>query len=416
MIPMHPSFRSWRLRLSLLLSVSAPALGAQAAPEPEHMPPALSHLVDAALTRYPDGELPPAQQEEAQAIARKAQAWLAADPSLRVSHQDGALGSNPRLRTWEAGLDLPLWLPAQRRAWQQLAQQSEAARLAYTRYLRWQVSGEVRERLWTAALAKNHLRQAQQAQASASVLHDQVTRQVQAGELPQMDQLLSQTELLARQAEVVNTQVEVEQAQAALRSLIGTEVTDEAPNEPTCPATLSLQDHPLYALSGLKLARAQAEWARALGERRAPPVLSVGSRRDRGAYDPTYTNSVGVELTVPLGLASQAGPTIASQSVAVAQAQADHARTLRGLELDWQQAQQTLAATRRAQALAEQRGTLAKRNLQMAQSAFNLGEIGLMDLLRVREQSLNALREQEQQTLQLQQAIATCNQAAGISP
>jgi outer membrane protein TolC len=66
--------------------------------------------------------------------------------------------------------------------------------------------------------------------------------------------------------------------------------------------------------------------------------------------------------------------------------------------------------------VAEQRKALATRNLQMAQSAFNLGEIDLMDLLRVREQSLNALREQEQQTLQLQQAIATCNQAAGITP
>lgn len=407
-------FRPFRLCLGLLLLVIMMPSSAQTLPDT--MPAALSHWVDVALAHHPDAELPPAQQEEAQAIARKSQAWLAADPSLHISHQDGALGSNPRLRTWEAGLDLPLWLPAQRRAWQQLAQQSEAARLAYARYLRWQVSGEVRERLWMAALAKNHLRQAQQAQISAAALHDQVIRQVRAGELPQMDQLLSENELLTRQAEVVNAQAEVEQAQAALRSLIGAEVTDEALNEPLCPTKLSLQDHPLYKLSSLRLGHAQAERKRALGERRAPPVLSVGSRRDRGAYDPVYTNSVGVELTVPLGLESQAGPTIASQSVTVAQAQAEHARALRSIELSWQQAQQTLTASRRAQALAEQRKALATRNLQMAQSAFNLGEIDLMDLLRVREQSLNALRENEQQGLQLGHAIASCNQAAGIMP
>jgi outer membrane protein TolC len=145
-------------------------------------------------------------------------------------------------------------------------------------------------------------------------------------------------------------------------------------------------------------------------------VLSVGSRRDRGAYDPTYTNSVGVELTVPLGLTSQAGPAIASQALAVAEAQAEFKRTQREVEANWQQAQQRLTSTRQAQQVAEQRSTLAKRNLQMAQSAFNLGEIDLMDLLRVREQSLNAMREREQQSLLLERAIALCNQSAGVIP
>lgn len=408
------SFRSFRRRLGLLLSAVMMPLSAQT--PADVMPAALSRMVDATLARYPDAELPQAQREEAQAIARKSQAWLAADPSLRISHQDGALGSNPRLRTWEAGLDLPLWLPAQHRAWQQLARQSEAARLAYTRYLRWQVSGEVRELLWTAALAKNRLLQAQQAQASASVLHDQVRRQVQAGELPQMDQLLSENELLARQAEVVAAQAELDRAMTQARSLIGMDITAEVLPEPLCPVRLALQDHPLYTLSGLRVARAQAEQDRARGERRAPPVLSVGSRRERGAYDPVYTNSVGVELTVPLGLTSQAGPAIASQALAVAEAQAEFKRTQREVELNWRQAQQTLTSTRQAQQVAEQRSTLAKRNLQMAQSAFNLGEIDLMDLLRVREQSLNAVREREQQTLLLERAIALCNQSAGVIP
>jgi len=196
---------SWvPLAIVLMAGADVPAgLHAQEAPMGSFTlaAPSLSTLVDAALARDPAQELTPVLEREAEALARRSRSWISGAPVIAAHWQDDALSSDAGLREGEVGLDLPLWWPNARRAARLLTEASAGEAKLRPRYNRWQAAGVIRERLWALAMAQVNLAQAQDAERSSISLHEQVLARVQAGDLAQTDQLMSEQEMLARQAE-----------------------------------------------------------------------------------------------------------------------------------------------------------------------------------------------------------------------
>ena len=78
---------------------------------------------------------------------------------------------------------MPLWLPGQRDKRLRVANATEQEAEATVRLQHWRLAGEVRELLWSVAIAEARMDLAEQALASAETIEKDVRHRVDAGEL-----------------------------------------------------------------------------------------------------------------------------------------------------------------------------------------------------------------------------------------
>jgi outer membrane protein TolC len=91
------------------------------------------------------------------------------------------------------------------------------------------------------------------------------------------------------------------------------------------------------------------------------------------------------------------------------QTRRDLERGLARVRLEWNNAAETLAT-------AERRHALAREALHLSQRAFELGETDLVQLLRAREQALDAESQLKLRRLERGRIAARLNQALGMIP
>ncbi|MBK5931017.1 TolC family protein [Halochromatium salexigens] len=396
-------------------------------------PATLAEAVAAALEQAGQLIRTDALRGEADAVRRQAGAWTAADPALRLKGVSDRFTGDDGAYEVEALLELPLWLPGQRRARLELAGSLGLRAEALARLLRWEVAGTVRDAVWAAKLAEVQLQQANATYEAAQGLESVVAKRYNAGELARLDLLTAQQETLARQAELTAARADWEQAKAAYAQITGRLQLPEPPNWPSVPPITTDQrlgsdgmasngigglpnDHPLLAEADAALARARAEREQVVSDRRGTPILSLGGRRTRDARAFPADDALQLELSIPFGLASQSAPEIAASERQVTERLAELHRMRR--EAERELAAAVLARRGAAEALqvAERRASLAADALSVAQRAFELGETDLAERLlaerRAREAHLDlALRRAEQG-----QALARVNQALGMIP
>lgn len=410
---------SWALPAAVLMAGTGvpPGLHAQEAPiTPLTLAaPSLSALVDAALARDPAQELTPVLEREAQALARRSRSWISGAPAIAAHWQDDAVLSDAGLREGEVGLDLPLWWPYARQAARLLAKASAGEAKLRPRYNRWQAAGVVRERLWALAMAQVDLAQAQDAERSSTSLHEQVLARVRAGDLARTDQLMSEQEMLARQAERQVAEREWAAQRASLRFLLGLEADLDA-LQPEPLGSIPPEDHPGLALLAQETRRAQAQWNQLLAQGAGAPILQIGSRRERSNREEDEVNSLGVGLSVPFAGTVHLGPERSAAERALAEARLRWQQAVREQTVARQESEASLRSAQEALELAQRRSDLARRQQDLAQAAFGAGELDLMDLLRIREQARLTIREAERQRIKVGRETARFNQVMGVVP
>ncbi|WP_338035821.1 TolC family protein [Halochromatium roseum] len=393
----------------------------------------LAEAVAAALEQAGQLIRADALRGEADAVRRQAGAWTAADPALRLKGVSDRFTGDDGAYEVEALLELPLWLPGQRRARLELANSLGLRAEALARLLRWEVAGVVRDAVWAAKLAEVQLQQANAAYEAARGLESVVAKRYNAGELARLDLLTAQQETLARQAELTAALADWEQARAAYVQITGRLQLPEPLNWPSLPPITAGQeagafaddgqgagglpnDHPLLAEADAALARARAERDQVVSDRRGNPILSLGGRRTRDARAFPDDDALQLELSIPFGLASQSAPEIAASERQVTERLAELHRMRREAERELVAAVLGRRGAADALQVAERRASLAADALSVAQRAFELGETDLAERLlaerRAREANLDlALRRAEQG-----QALARVNQALGMIP
>lgn len=410
---MHRFTRSTLLPALLL----AAALSASAAPplaDGTASPAAdLAEAVDAALRRHPAYQTLAAADDEASALGRRARSLVSDQPSLSLHLQDDRLASDTGFREWEAGLDMPLWRPGQRRAARDLGESARDEAALRHRALALQVAGEVREAAWTLAIARNRARLAEQELATARELEAQVQTLLQRGDVPRTDLLLAREETLQREAAFNTAHTEAHHALMAWRALTGTADLPARLAEPRKSADLAA--NPLLAEAQALAARALAEQTLVREQAGGAPVLTLGGRsEDDGFGQPR--DSLGVGLSIPLGLKSHRGPAEAAAARQLAAAQAERDRQHRQLSLAVAEAEEAIAMSTQTLTIARARHELAAENLRLARKAYALGETGLSELLRVQTRAFAAERDAVLRELERDRAIARYNQALGVTP
>jgi len=415
------------VNLSLALLATAPLVCAAQPATPhnhgpeEHAPIDIDagldwHAVlESAVRHYPRYIELEARGREADALARRSRSLLAGRPALTLGYRSDDPLDDHGLAEYETGLTMPLWRFGERRAAGRIAASAREESAAAGEALVWEVAGALRATLWDIEDAINGVELAAEALALAEDIERIVARRHALGDLPLEDTLLAESTVLERRAELIERRAALVDAEFAYETLTGMRTRPPALVE-TPVEERDFSAHPLLTLARTEAERARAALELSARAAKGSPSLTIGPRRQRDALADYYTDSVGIEVSIPVGGGAHADAETASARRQLAAAEAALAALERRLHTDLHDALHTLEATESALSLAQRRAEIAARHRDMGQIAFEQGEISLVELLRRDEAARTAARSARTLEVQRGRAIAAVNQAVGVLP
>ncbi len=404
--------------------------GLAAEPPPLELPPqiarGLANALEQAWRLHPQAAALDAREVEANA-AREIAAGLTPKPgSVTVGSLNDRLNRNLGRQEWEIELATPLWLPGQK-----AAREAEAASRIYEvaakrAALRLELAGEVREAWWTLATARNARMLEVQRLETARALEANVRRRYEAGDVSRIDANLAKNEVHVAEAELIETDVSLLQAEQAFRTLTGApappDLAAETVKETSATRThlgasaASPEFHPQLVAAAAASRRARASVKVADESRRDAPELGLRVVRERGDFAEPYANRVGITLKVPFSSAAQVRRETSAAQAEANQADAELVRTQTRVQLDAERAQRALQAVERQFAMANERRALSAENLRLTERAFALGESDLATLLRIRAAAYDADAFFSRQGVARAAAQSRMNQSLGVLP
>lgn len=376
----------------------------------------LTKAIDEAFALYPTIIELAARTAEADAWSDRGQSWLSDRPSAILRYQTDNWGANNGLDEYEAGILLPLWSWGGRRAVQKLGDtlsiESDAAGLA----LRWEVAGLLRVALWGIALAENDHDLAEQALDTAARLTAAVERRHELGDVALGDVLLAQSAYLEAQTSVIEATASLLDAERAYRSVTGLERRPPFTAEVLSEIHDIQQDHPALAFADAEVRRANAALALAEKTVRTGTSLLIGPRSERSAFGDEFDDSFGITLSVPFGGTSHRRTEISAAARIAASAKARRDQQLRTLTMAAHEAAHGLTVVDQNLAAASNRLDIAERHQAMGESAYEKGELELIDLLKVQATAIAAKRQVTRLRIDEKRQTALYNQAVGKLP
>lgn len=387
--------------------------------DPIDIDPALTlpQLVEQTLEKYPDRLINEALQQEADALQQRGDSWLAGSTALALDYNDDRIANDLGSREATAKLEFTVWNWGQRSAAQNVAEQAHQSALKQSAAVKLEVAGLVREALWDMALAESRLQQAKFNADVSSRLLESVRKRVELGDLARADLLLAESEDLQNRSFLTQAEAEMMHSRKAYASLTQTTQIPANYRETLSPTETIADDHPLLEAANALVARKQAtiEWAKTTDSINQPKV-NIGAKTSRDQRGGDDLQSAGIGVVIPFGHSTYDAPEIAAAHLELNQALAQREHLMRRLEKNLHEAEHGLEVTRAELKIAGQMRDIAEQQLKMSEISFAAGEINLLDLLKIRGRSLDAIRNAKEQEIRLQRNIALYNQALGVMP
>ena len=376
----------------------------------------ISVVLDVTVARYPATIEFDARQSEAAAWTNRGGSWLADQPVLSLRYQSDRWQDDNGLTEVETGIELPLWRWGERSATRSLGQafglEADTSAVA----LRWEVAGKLRRVLWNIALAENEFSLAESALDATDRLTKVVERRHALGDVALGDVLLAKTVQLEAQSTMIDARAALLDAERAYRSLTSLDRRPRFVSEVKSGRHGVEESHPALALASAALLRAEARLDLTKRSAKAAPRILIGPRRERSTFGQDYEESVGITMTMPFGGSSHTQTTVAAAAREAASVRAAHLRLARDLELRVHEAAHELNVVRETLAAATQLETLADRQYGMGQSAYEKGELDLIDLLKLQSIAMAAKRQVSKLSIEKKQQTSFYNQAIGELP
>lgn len=389
------------------------ALGTPAAYS-ETVPDSLKAAVEAAWQRSPQARTLEAKRDEIAAGREAASSWIAGSPSVGLSERSDRWTDRAGSRERELSLAAPIWMPGQVSARRAQAEASATELDAQIANARLTLAGEVRERLWAVASAKESLAEAQNRQQYLDATAEEVMRRVKAGDLARTDGMLTQQEALAARAAVVDAQVKVREAILRFTTLTG--LKDIPSPTPEQVAAAPVEPHPRLLASRTAIRNAQAALNVVHKTRSEPPTLGVSYRREREGFGSERASSVTFGIEIPIGTAARNRPLESAAQTQLVTASAEAVQSEATLQADIDLAKDQVTASEQALEAATARAALARQHAQLIEKAFRMGERGLAEMLRAQSVLHEAEGAERQQRVAVGLAVARLNQALGVTP
>ncbi len=336
-------------------------------------------------------------------------------PAVSMQHQTDGIASARGERDWQAEVELPVWLPSQRGARQGVADASNEDLQKNRENTRLESAGKVRDALWDIAMNTQLYEVAAKKLEATKKLEEDVKKRYQAGELAKVDWMLAEQETLA--AERVLVRAEAEMMHARHRYIVLTGLSDmPAQYEEKRSDIEDYDQSPLWIAAESRVSVTERVRELVRVERRENPQVLINARTMRGPFDNAYNDSVGVRVRIPLDSQVRSAPLQASAEEAVGSAMTDRDSIRFNLETALHEAEHNLSVSQEELRIATKQHEIAQESLRLARKAFQLGEIDLVNLVRVQTQTFEAERAYQIRQIQLKWDIARYNQAVGVLP
>ncbi|MDD5125941.1 TolC family protein, partial [Methylovulum sp.] len=128
------------------------------------------------------------------------------------------------------------------------------------------------------------------------------------------------------------------------------------------------------------------------------------------------TESFNIGVNVPFGGSAHIQPHIAALNVELNRLVAERELLYRNLEQTHHEAEHNLEVNRVELGIANELKQVAERHLTMSNTAFSVGEIDLIDLLKIQSRTQQAILNAKERAVMLERDQAFYNQAVGVMP
>jgi len=177
------------------------------------------------------------------------------------------------------------------------------------------------------------------------------------------------------------------------------------------------QNHPTLVAINSKIERKQAEInaIKSIGSGQTNVIAGILS--DEGV-DPRSNKAefFNVGVSIPFGGKAHIAPQIASINVELNRLIADREQLYRDLEQAHHEAEHNLEVNKVELDTANEQKKVSEELLKMTHLAFSVGEIDLMDLLRIQSRTQQAILNAKVRAVMLERDKALYNQAVGVMP
>ena len=374
----------------------------------------LSTVVDLTMETHPDIALITSMEEEAAAISERSKSWTAGASQIAIGYQSIA---SFRLNYATANLMVPLWNIGQRDAQENLAKEAEKYAGLQALAIKLRVAGLVREALWNMALARIRFEQAREERETAKQLLDTIKRRVEVGDLPVADELLAQTEFLQKQSVLILAEAELMHTHKRYTSITRMGKVPTVHEENLVGIKELGQNHPNLIAINSQIDRKQAEIiaVKAVGSGQTNVVAGILS--DEGIdYRSNHAEFFNVGVVVPFGGSAHVQPQIAALNVELTTLTSQREMLYRELEQAHHEAEHNMEVNEVELENANERQKVSEKLLKMTQLAFSVGEIGLMDLLKIQSQTQQSILYAKERAVIMKRDIAFYNHAVGVMP
>jgi outer membrane protein TolC len=375
----------------------------------------LAKTVALTVEKYPDSAWLDALEQEAGAIAQRSNSWTSGASQVSLRYQEAASGT---LHYIDAAVQVPLWNVGQRSAERRIADYAQTSAQAQAQYTQLRVAGLVRVALWDMELQKIRYEQVLAEVDVFEKLLAQVKRRVALGDLPRADELLAQTELLQKQASLTLAEAELMHARKRYNSVTQSTKMPASFTENLAALTEIEQNHPALVAINSQIERKQAQINALKLVGSGQSNIAIGINSDNMTHDSrsNKTESFNIGVNIPFGGSNHLAPQLAALNVELNKLISDRELLFRDLKQMHHEAEHNLEVNRVAIKQAQELQTLAAEHLKMTELSFSVGEIDLIDLLKIQARSQQANLMLKERAVMLQRDQALYNQAVGIMP
>jgi len=377
--------------------------------------PDIHALFNAAWERSVALQTAEGRRQEAAASRVQADSLIAGPPSLGLLHRDDRWTDRRGMRESEVTIGVPIWMPGQRSARGDLADAQAAEAEASAGLARLYVAAEMRERVWQLAAAEGERDVLRRRVDVSSSLRDDVQRRVKAGDLARTDLLLAQQDHLATQTLLAEGEARLVDARARLLQSTGLSALPLRYDEPVAQAGAP-SAHPRLEAAQRIVMRNERQLGYLQKSRRDPPEVGLSYRADRAGAGLPNDQTIGVFVRIPFATDARNLPRETAAQTELMTARAELERAERVIRSDIDAATTALSLAEQQLALTEQRSATLSERAALLRKTFNLGEIGLPEVLRAQNQALESEADLVRQRARRGLAVATLNQALGVLP
>ena len=376
----------------------------------------LAKVIDQTLEKFPDMVWLQSLEEEAVAIRKRSESWTAGASQAGLRFQEATSGT---LHYIDATVQVPLWNIGQRDAEKRHGETTETSAELQSAATKLRVAGLVRSALWDMALQKVRHEQAKADLDIYEQLLSKIERRVELGDLPRADELLAQTELLQKLSALTQAEAELMHARKRYTNVTQLAKMPKSYEEKLSDLKKVEFNHPLFVAINGRIERKQSEIKalKAVGSGQNSVVVGVNSdrpsNRDLRSND---TESFNIGVNIPFGGDEHLQPQLAALNVELNRLLADRDQLFRDLELAHHEAEHNLEVNQAELEIANEMKRVAEEHLRMMQISFSVGEMSLMDLLKIQSRTQQAILSAKERVIMSKRDISVYNQSVGVMP